>query len=127
MDYLNRIDTAFQHASRVTNNLDQTRIEVEHKAGGDIVTVVDRALNVALEEVLRQHGEGWLSEESPDSADRLSKSRVWIVDPLDGTKEFVSGRSEWSVSVGLLENGELVAGGIWNPTKRERFLGGRGL
>jgi myo-inositol-1(or 4)-monophosphatase len=113
MEYLNRIEAAFKAASRFTENIVPAEIE------GNI--------NRALEEVLRQPNDGWLSEESPDTTDRLNKSRVWIVDPLDGTKEFLSGSREWAISIGLLEEGQLVAGGVWNPAKQELFLGGRGI
>ena len=50
-----------------------------------------------------------------DSPDRLDRERVWIVDPLDGTREFVDGIPEWCISVGLVENGRPVAGGIYSP------------
>lgn len=125
--HLKRIEAAFGAAARVIDNMAPGAVNVRHKAGGDIVTELDRSINIALEEVLHQPGEGWLSEESPDTADRLDKARVWIVDPLDGTREFVAGRSEWAVSVGLIEDGRLVAGGVWNPAKQELFLGGPGF
>ena len=51
---------------------------------------------------------GWLSEETIDSTSRLSKERVWIVDPLDGTKEFIEGVSQFVVSVGLVQMGNLL-------------------
>jgi len=68
-------------------------------------------------------GEGWLSEESADDLSRLDKSRVWVVDPLDGTREFVKGLPEFCVSIGFVENGKPVAGGIYNPAIKETFLG----
>lgn len=57
--------------------------------------------------VLAQHrpGDGFLSEEAADNSERLGKDRVWIVDPLDGTKEFATGRQDWAVHVALVENG----------------------
>ena len=67
--------------------------------------------------------EGWLSEESVDDLSRLEKSRVWVVDPLDGTREFVAGIPEFCVSVAMVENGRAVAGGICNPATNEMFLG----
>ncbi len=68
-------------------------------------------------------GEGWLSEESLDDLSRLDKERVWVVDPLDGTREFVKGIPEFCVSIGFVENGEPVAGGICNPATEEVFIG----
>ncbi|KQV06998.1 3'(2'),5'-bisphosphate nucleotidase CysQ [Leifsonia sp. Root112D2] len=56
-----------------------------------------------------------LSEEAPDSSSRLSAHRVWIIDPLDGTREFAEGRDDWAVHVALWEDGELVAGAVALP------------
>jgi len=58
-----------------------------------------------------------------DDFTRLEKSRVWVVDPLDGTREFVAGIPEFCVSVAMVENGRPVAGGICNPATDEIFLG----
>lgn len=64
---------------------------------------------------------GWLSEETKDSAERLSKEKVWIVDPLDGTKEFIAGRPEFVVSIGLVKYGEPILGVLFNPVTDEMF------
>lgn len=64
---------------------------------------------------------GWLSEESADSVARLNKRRVWIVDPLDGTKEFIAGRAEFVVSIGLVEDGLPILGVLFNPITNELF------
>ena len=101
------------------------RFEVHDHGGRDVVTEVDReAQRRAAQSVLLQPGEGWLSEEDADDRARLSKEVVWIVDPLDGTREFVDGIPEWCISVGLTVAGTAVAGGIFNPATGERFLGG---
>ena len=76
-----------------------------------------------LRKNLLRDGEGWLSEESADDPSRLDKQRVWVVDPLDGTREFVKGLPEFCVSIGFVENGKPVAGGIYNPATNETFLG----
>lgn len=95
----------------------------EKSFGRGPVTEADRAVDRVLRDVLVRDGEGWLSEESADDPSRLKKSRVWIVDPLDGTKEFVSGLPEWCVSIAMVEDGRAVAGGICNPATAEIFLG----
>jgi len=61
-----------------------------------------------------------------DDLERLGKQRIWVVDPLDGTREFLAGVPEWCLSVGLVENGRAVAGGICNPATGETFLGSFG-
>jgi myo-inositol-1(or 4)-monophosphatase len=98
-------------------------IEAEYKVGHDPVTEADRAVDAVLRKQLLREGEGWLSEESVDDFSRLEKSRVWVVDPLDGTREFVAGIPEFCVSVAMVENGQPVAGGICNPVTDEIFLG----
>lgn len=69
---------------------------------------------------------GWLSEETNDSPDRLKKKRVWVIDPLDGTKEFILGIPEFSVSVGLVEKGKPILAVIYNPATEELFYGTSG-
>jgi myo-inositol-1(or 4)-monophosphatase len=90
---------------------------------GDPVTEADNAANVVLRRILPREGEGWLSEESADDPSRLDKRRVWVVDPIDGTREFIEGIPEWCVSIGLVENGTPVAGGIFNPITDEMVVG----
>jgi myo-inositol-1(or 4)-monophosphatase len=90
---------------------------------GDPVTAADHAADLVLREVLPERGEGWLSEESVDDPARLGCHRVWVVDPIDGTREFIEGIPEWCVSIGLLEGGVPVAGGIYNPATAELVLG----
>lgn len=123
---LERIEEALIAAESVFRNYTPGKVEAEKKAGGDPLTEADTAVNNILLELLPREGEGWLSEETTDNADRLRERRVWIVDPLDGTKEFVLGIPEWCVSVGFVEEGVPVYGGILNPQTGEKILGGRG-
>jgi myo-inositol-1(or 4)-monophosphatase len=69
---------------------------------------------------------GWLSEETADAPDRLGRVRVWIVDPLDGTRSFIAGRPEFAISIALAERGRAVLGAVYNPATRELFCGERG-
>ena len=64
---------------------------------------------------------GWFSEETKDSNERLKKERVWIVDPLDGTKEYINKIPMWVVSVALVENKKPILGIIYNPIKKQIF------
>src|SRR5690606_19808248 len=77
----------------------------------------DRAANAYLIERLRAErpGDGILSEESRDTLERLFKPRVWIIDPLDGTREYGEGRSDWAVHVGLAVDGEAQLGAVALP------------
>lgn len=77
----------------------------------------DRTADQFLCYALRQHRpeDGLLSEESADTRERLEKRRVWIVDPLDGTREFGEGRADWAVHVGLAIDGKAVVGAVALP------------
>jgi len=70
--------------------------------------------------------DGWLSEETRDSSERLTKRRVWIVDPLDGTKEFIQHIPEFCVCIGLVEDGVPILGVSYNPIHEELFAAARG-
>jgi len=122
-DIVERIESALGAARQVFSRFTPGAIEAEFKAGHDPVTEADRALDAVLRRNLLRDGEGWLSEESVDDLTRLDKKRVWIVDPLDGTREFVKGIPEFCVSIGFVENGRPVAGGICNPATQETFIG----
>ena len=120
---LQRIQRALEAARTVFGRFTSGAIEAEYKIGHDPVTEADREVDAVLRKELLRDGEGWLSEESVDDFSRLEKSRVWVVDPLDGTREFVAGIPEFCVSVAMVENGRPVAGGICNPATNESFLG----
>jgi myo-inositol-1(or 4)-monophosphatase len=98
---------------------------VPHRSKGpnDPVTAADLAIDAALRECLPLAGDGWLSEETADDRARLARRRVWVVDPLDGTQEFVTGVPEWCVSIALVEDGVAVAGGLCNPAAGRTLLG----
>src|SRR5216683_3323213 len=124
---LQRIQEALEAAVQAISGFVPGALKAEHKAGNQLVTEADRKINRVLREFLVRDGEGWLSEESADDLTRLEKKRVWVVDPLDGTREFVAGIPEWSISVAMIENGQATAGGVCNPATGEIFLGALGL
>jgi len=123
-DDLIRIREALEAAAGVLSAFTPGAIHHAEKSGrGDPVTAADLAVNEVLLGMLPVPGEGWLSEETADSPERLRHGRVWVVDPLDGTREFVEGIPEWCISVGLVENGEPMAGGIYSPPSDMLVLG----
>jgi len=122
-DILGRIRDALEAAVSVISRFTPAETKVDFKLGDDPVTEADRTTNGLLRDVLVRDGEGWLSEETADDLKRLKKTRVWAVDPIDGTREFVAGIPEWCVSVGFIDNGQAIAGGICNPATRETFIG----
>jgi myo-inositol-1(or 4)-monophosphatase len=125
-DVIDRIHAALDAALEALKPFDQGRIDSTRKTGGDPVTEADLAVDAVLRELLPRPGEGWLSEETADNSDRLSASAVWIVDPLDGTREFVDGIPEWCVSIGYVVDGAPIAGGIASPARGIRITGAVG-
>jgi len=120
---LERIETALANAGVALQAFTPGEIAHRIKDRGDPVTEADHAVNDVLLEVLPRDGEGWLSEETADDAGRLDCRRVWVVDPVDGTREFVDGIPEWCVSVALVEDGAAVAGGILVPSRGLTVVG----
>jgi myo-inositol-1(or 4)-monophosphatase len=98
------------------------------KVPGHIVCDLDLELDALLR---RRLGEidpeaGWLSEETADSAERLLGPRVWVVDPIDGTRDFVRGRPGWAVSVALVEGGRAIIGALDAPARNEHWVAAEG-
>jgi myo-inositol-1(or 4)-monophosphatase len=122
---LAKIEHALALARGVVSTFTSGRIKAELKAGSDPVTAADIELDKVLRETLVDADDGWLSEETADDLTRLKKRRVWIVDPLDGTREFVDGIDEWCISVALVFDGKVIAAGICNPATDQLFLASR--
>lgn len=105
-------------------------LTVEHKTSADDpVTAADREASDLILAGLRSAfpEDGLLSEEAADDAARLGHERVWIIDPIDGTKEFTSGSPDYAVSIGLAVAGEPVLGVVYAPATDELFAGAVGL
>ena len=86
------------------------------------VSEADIAVNELLHERLARDGTGWLSEESENDPDRLSAARVWVVDPIDGTRAYIAGRVDWTIAVALVEEGRPVVAAIFAPVTDELFV-----
>ncbi len=125
-DDLSLITDALHEAGEMLRRFASREVEVRYKSGGSPVTDADIAVDRMLRARLLRRGEGWLSEEHELSDDRLRMRRVWIVDPLDGTNEFIARVPEWCVSIGLAEDGAAVAGGVYNPVTHEMIVGAVG-
>jgi len=99
---------------------------VDWKADASPVTEVDRAAEAALRAILRveRPADGIVGEE--EGADRPDAARVWVIDPIDGTRAFLAGRPLFGTLIALLEEGRPVLGVIDQPIARDRWLGGTG-
>ena len=125
---LRAAERAAREAGGIIAGLYQGDYRVKEKSRGNPVTTADLNANRAIREILagRFPDDAWLSEEDADDPKRLDRSRVWIVDPLDGTREFIRGIPEFCVSIGLAVNGSPVLGVIYHPLRRELFDAVRG-
>lgn len=121
--------SAAEEAGKIILNFYHSEFIVNHKGFGNPVTEADLEADACLKQFLTEKypDYGWLSEETRDSADRLTKDRVWVVDPLDGTKEFVEGVPNFAVSIGLAEHGEPILGVIHNPVSKDTYTAAKGL
>jgi len=124
---LEHIAAALQQAAAVLLRHAAGKVTFTLKDADSPVTAADREVDDLLRRILPRAGDGWLSEESLDDGSRLQCRRVWVVDPLDGTRSFVAGRSDYAVSIALVEDGVAVLGGIGNPPSGVCVLGGPGL
>ncbi len=104
--------------------------ETKTKPDGTSVSEADYAANDVLKRHLMSQGDtyGWLSEESDDDLERLTRQRVWVVDPIDGTRAFLENKPEWTVSAALVVDGRPAMAAVFNPVKDEFFdaVHGRG-
>ncbi len=123
---LARIERGFEAARQALAPFRGVAVKATSKADLSPVTAADHAVNHALRDTLPQGGEGWLSEETADDPSRLDCEFLWIIDPIDGTREFIRDIPEWCVSIAYVHRGEAVAGGIFNPATEEVILGATG-
>ena len=95
---------------------------------GSPVSEADIAVNLLMQERLSaaQVGCGWLSEETEDDPARLASERIWVVDPIDGTRAFLAGRADWTISVALVESGRPTVAALYAPVTDELFVAVRG-
>ncbi len=119
---------AAREAGNVIRKWYDGAVTVTEKGHDNPLTEADTEADRVLRETLlgAYPDYGWLSEETKDSPDRLQRRRVWIVDPLDGTKEFIQHIPEFCVCIGLVEDGQPVLGVSYNPATDEMFAGAVG-
>lgn len=105
--------------------------DVRSKSPGEVVTVADEEAEALLRARLRDVVDAPVVGEEACATDpsllgRLAAERVWLVDPLDGTANFVAGSQDWAVMVALVEQGEAVASWIWRPVDARMYVAERG-
>ncbi|WP_088184188.1 inositol monophosphatase family protein [Sphingobium sp. Z007] len=102
----------------------ETRVRQWEKVPGHPVCEADLAVDAMLRARLASidPDAGWLSEETADTVHRLGVPRVWVVDPIDGTRDYLRGRPGWSVSVALVEDGTVRIGILAAPARNELWV-----
>ena len=106
----------------------RTDVESWDKSPDNPVSEADLAVDKLLRDKLMtaRPGYGWLSEETADTPDRRTKSHVWIVDPIDGTRAFLRGTPQFAVSAALVVDEHPVSGAVFNPAQGEMFEAKKG-
>ncbi|MFC5321470.1 3'(2'),5'-bisphosphate nucleotidase CysQ [Bradyrhizobium oligotrophicum] len=117
-----------REAGELAHAMFGTELRKWTKGASSPVSEADMAVNALLERRLRSAtpAYGWLSEESVDDPARLDRSRVWIVDPIDGTRSYLGGRTDWCVSVALVEHGAPILAAVHVPVSNEFFFAAQG-
>jgi myo-inositol-1(or 4)-monophosphatase len=103
-------------------------VEAREKGPDSPVTVADLEADACIRRLVARAfpDDGWLSEETADSTERLARRRVWVVDPLDGTKEFIQHIPEFCVCIALVEDGRPVVAVSYNPATDRLYAAVRG-
>src|SRR3954464_3371889 len=122
------LQEAVRDAGALAQSMFRTELKKWTKGASSPVSEADIAVNDLLESRLRAATPdyGWLSEESVDDAARLSRRLTWIVDPIDGTRNYLGGHDEWCVSVALVEDAAPLLAAVFAPTSDEFFFAARG-
>jgi len=124
---LGPVRNAVQEACNVIQEVRRGAVEGRRKEDDSPVTAADHAADALLKErLLALLPVGWLSEETADSPERLASEALWVVDPLDGTKEFLAGVPEYSVAVALALDGRPQLAVVQNPASGDCFWAIRG-
>ena len=117
-----------REAGALALSMFRTELKNWTKGASSPVSEADIAVNELISGRLRSATPhyGWLSEESIDDEQRLAKKRVWIVDPIDGTRGYLAGREDWCISVALVEGTRPVLAAVFAPASDEFFFAERG-
>ncbi len=125
-----RLTEILGDAGRLALRFFKTPVKTWLKGAGEgsPVSEADIAVNLLMQERLSMaaSGCGWLSEETEDDRTRLASARVWVVDPIDGTRSFLAGRPDWTISAALVERGRPTVAALYAPVTDEMFLAVRG-
>jgi myo-inositol-1(or 4)-monophosphatase len=121
-------EQAAREAGSIIMGLFKGKFDIHEKSKNDPVTTADLFANARIREIIRGTfpDDGWLSEEDKDNPRRLESPRVWVVDPIDGTKEFIEGVPQFAVSIGFVVEGRPKVAVIYNPAEERLYTAAAG-
>lgn len=127
-DDLALLRSAAVHAGIIGLGFFRTDLKTWTKNVSSPVTEADIAIDTFLGHVLlgARPDYGWLSEEQVDTTDRLAHTRVFVVDPIDGTRGFIKGEDSWTISLAVVEDGVPIAGVVYAPARDEMYAAALG-
>lgn len=126
-DILEKVKSVAREAGEAIMERYEKENEIMKKEDKTLVTEVDLLSEKIILEGLAEYGYGVLSEEKLGSVGRVDKKRIWVIDPIDGTMDFIKKTGEFSVMIGLVENGKSILGVVYQPSKNKMYyatLGG---
>jgi myo-inositol-1(or 4)-monophosphatase len=122
------LEDTTRQAGELARTMQRADLRSWTKGASSPVSDADIAANGLIEARLRVETAsfGWLSEESVDDESRLGRALCWIVDPIDGTRAYIAGRTDWCVSIALVEQDRPLLAAVYAPAADEMFLAQRG-
>lgn len=121
-------ERAAREAGAIIMGLFKGKFDVQQKSKNNPVTSADLEANRRIRHLICENfpGDGWLSEEDEDDSERLKLPRVWVIDPIDGTKEFIEGVPQFAVSIGLVVEGRPRVAVVYNPAQARLYRAASG-
>lgn len=123
---LKEIIKLVRKAGEKISEIYQRAPKVYEKEDGSVVTQADLASQRIILSGLRKYGYGFLSEESRDDLSRLKKEKIWIIDPLDGTRDFLDRTDQFSIMVALIYEREPILGVVYQPVGDKMYFAEKG-
>ncbi|MGH7929597.1 MAG: 3'(2'),5'-bisphosphate nucleotidase CysQ [Candidatus Binatia bacterium] len=125
---LETAERAAKEAGAAVMGLFRGKYDVREKSKNNPVTTADLEANRLIREIVQKRfpEDGWLSEEDKDGGERLQRARVWVIDPIDGTKEFIEGVPQFAVSIAFVEDARPKAAVVFNPAKNRLYKAAAG-
>ena len=123
VDDLSLLLATLREAGNLALEMQERGVKTWNKPDGSVLTEADLAVDHLLKSRIlsARPNDGWLSEETPDSKTRLNHSRVWIADPIDGTRAYAAGINYWGTGMALVENGKPIIGAVFRPADNMMF------